>query len=89
MRLKRTERGFAYREFDDYYGKKCSLQKSSADKTAIWLGVDNTGPHMGLGPDGKPMPNQDVTNGRMHLTQAQVKKLIPHLIKFAETGKVS
>lgn len=90
MKIKATERGFAFGEFVDRYGKKCSLQKSSlATEDAIWFGVDNTGPHMGLGPDGKPKPNQDVENGRMHLTQAQVKKILPHLIKFAETGDLS
>lgn len=83
MRIKRTERGFAYTEFDDFYGKKCSLQKSSlAEKDAIWFGVGNTGPRMG------DSANRDVEHGRMHLTRAQVKKLLPVLTKFAETGEL-
>ncbi len=81
MKKRKTERGFEICEFEDRYGQKCSLQKSSlATEDAIWLGVSNTGPHMGSS------ANQDVEHGRMHLTKAQVKKLIPHLVKFAETG---
>lgn len=79
--MKKTERGFSVKNFTDYYGKKCSIQKSSlATKDAIWLGVDNAGPQMGT------HANQDVECGRMHLTQSQVKKLMPYLIKFVETG---
>ena len=83
MKIKSTARGFAVGEFKDYYGQICSIQKSSlATADAIWFGVTNTGEQMG---DSK---NQDVEHGRMHLTQAQVKKLLPTLTKFAETGEI-
>ena len=40
--MKRTQRGFAYDEFEDLYGAKCSIQKSSlATDDAIWFGIDN------------------------------------------------
>lgn len=36
---KNTDRGFERGEFDDRYGEKCSIQKSSlAHEDAIWLG---------------------------------------------------
>lgn len=71
---------FDYIEFNDYYGQHCSLQKSSLmEPEAIWLGVQNTGPNLGM---------YDV-NCRMHLSQEQVKQLLPFLIKFAETGELS
>lgn len=79
MRKKKNDRGFSYIEFDDYYKQKCSLQMSSlATNAAIWLGVDNTGPLM----DSKPV------NHRMHLTKREVKKLLPHLIKFIESESI-
>ena len=72
--------GFKGLEFQDYYGQICSLQKSSlANPEAIWLGVSNTGPNMRRDEDVIP---------RMHLSQTQVKKLLPHLIKFSETGEI-
>jgi len=80
--------GFKGLEFQDYYGQICSLQKSSlAGPEAIWLGLSNTGPNMGRDESGKSTPYKDV-NARMHLSQAQVKKLLPHIIKFAETGEL-
>jgi hypothetical protein len=42
-----THRGFAIYHFDDLYGAKCSLQKSSlATDDAIWLGVDDANPQI-------------------------------------------
>lgn len=32
--------------------------------------------------------NEIITYSRMHLTQKQVKRLLPHLIAFAETGSI-
>ncbi len=45
--LKLTPRGFAYGEFTDKYGQRCSLQKSSRiangpGDECIWLGVHNS-----------------------------------------------
>jgi len=85
IKLKATMRGFKRGDFVDEYGQKCSLQKSSlATQDCIWLGVDNTGPHLD-GPKGTR--NEDV-HQRMHLTQKQVKDLLPALTKFAKTGEL-
>lgn len=69
-----TSRGFLRGDFEDSYGQKCSLQESSADFNAIWLGVN-------IDADGKE-------SSPMHLTQEQVRELLPHLQKFVETGKL-
>jgi hypothetical protein len=107
MKFTKTARGFARIEFTDYYGEKCSLQKSSlADKDAIWLGVIDAKPQimareairLGL----KPREGGEADNGwvpyevpdevmmttRMHLTRAQVKKLLPALKHFVKTGEL-
>jgi hypothetical protein len=91
LEVTQTCRGFDYIEFDDYYGQHCSLQKSSLmEPEAIWLGVQNTGPNLGsmYAGDNEKNVNVDV-NCRMHLSQEQVKQLLPFLIKFAETGELS
>ncbi len=60
--------------FEDDYRQKCSLQKSNAAlENKIWFGVDKD-------------INGKIVNARMHLTQEQVKMLLSHLQKFAETG---
>ena len=77
----KTERGFTLIKFKDRYNQPCTLQESSlATEKCIWLGVHseidlNTGEHLG--------PNQ-----RMHLTQEQVKELLPLLKKFVKTGEL-
>lgn len=76
LRFERTSRGFAIARFVDHYGSKCSLQKSSFypdPEYCIWLGVDRafTG-------------EQAAT--RMHLTQSQVRALLPALQHFVEHG---
>ena len=66
-----TGRGFEIIQFNDRYGKACSLQQSSAaDYTqpgvsAVWLGV---------------------CEERMHLSLEQVEALINHLKQWTETG---
>ena len=41
MKTEHTERGFAYQKFEDQYGEKCSIQKSSlATEDCIWFGFD-------------------------------------------------
>lgn len=78
-----TERGFGLVTFKDRYGQECSLQDSSlATESAIWFGVVNTGPNL-EGPTG--VKNFKI-DARMHLTQEQVKQLLPVLTYFAETG---
>ena len=69
-----THRGFGLNEFIDFSNQKCSLQDSSAaEDPAIWFGIDVN------------MRGEEVSE-RMHLTQEQVKTLLPILTYFAETG---
>ena len=98
MKFKKTSRGFARAEFEDANSVKCSLQESSvmADEGHIWLGADDIGlkrfePNVGWTdvelaqePDGVT----HVANTRMHLTQSMVRKLLPALQHFAETGQL-
>jgi len=98
-----TSRGFGIIKFLDKYGSKCSLQKSSlATEDAIWLGVDDVEPKIlasqaktfGIKTDQTtgwieyPVPEGVQLSSRMHLTQSQVKQLLPVLQKFAETGEI-
>jgi len=42
-----TERGFGRIEFEDFYGVKCSVQKSSlAEYDCIWLGCNGANPQI-------------------------------------------
>lgn len=87
-------RGFPRIDFADHYDQQSSLQLSSlAYPRCIWLGVNNPSiqipPHAdGSCADWKEMalPEGAVIGGRMHLTQDQVKALLPFLQQFAETG---
>lgn len=79
------QRGFARGDFSDLHGSQCSLQESSrGSEGAIWLGV-NDGGHADLRePDwGDGCP---ATGGRMHLSRGMVLALLPHLVRFVETG---
>lgn len=98
-----TERGFGIVEFTDRYGEGCSLQKSSlATEDAIWLGITDVKPkimasdaiRLGMDTGGQttgwveyPIPDEVLLSSRMHLTQDQVKLLLPYLEKFAQTGE--
>lgn len=94
MDIKRTEtaRGFMHLAFKDHYDIACSIQESSlATEAAIWLGCDDANPRHCVPDKGwQPvaMPEGTVTNTRMHLTQEQVKALLPALIHFAECGEL-
>ena len=104
MKKTKTNRGFDQIEFQDRYDSPCSLQKSSlATEDAIWLGVSDVEPkimatdaiRLGLDTNGEttgwvpyPIPNEVLLSARMHLTQEHVKMLLPHLIKFAESGSI-
>jgi len=69
-----ADKGASKLSFEDDYKQKCSLQKSnSALDHKIWLGVDKD-------------VNGKAVVARMHLTQEQVKDLLPFLQKFADTG---
>ena len=93
MKKDHTCRGFEIIKFTDSYGVECSLQESSsAEESKIWLGCDDANPKM-LNPNGVgwvpvEMPEDYIANTRMHLTEKQVKSLLPHLIKFAFLGKL-
>lgn len=92
MEINRTQRGFRILSFKDAYNIDCSLQESSlATTNAIWLGCDEAEPKVLINGrwENLSMPEEYVANTRMHLTQKQVKELLPYLIKFAETGTLS
>lgn len=100
-RLKKikTNRGFSLLEFEDRYGVKCSLQKSSlAFEECIWFGCNELGlkkfdPKNGGWSDVAlenkfPDGPYHSANTRMHLTQDQVRVLLPYLQHFVETGEL-
>lgn len=91
MKVKKDCRGFSRIEFTDHYGRSCSLSESSlATDEAIWFGRDEANLSVFTDKGWVPVvlsPDTYVFS-RMHLTRKQVKKLLPHLIKFVETGKV-
>ena len=92
-----TSRGFGRLEFDDLYGKRCSLQDSSlAGEAAIWFGINDAEPMImasktdkgGTGWVPFDIPDDVLLHTRMHLSQTQVKALLPILTHFAETGEM-
>ena len=85
----KTNRGFSIFNFKDSYGHMCSIQKSSsASEPKIWLGRDEMDVFTNV--DNRivkfTLPESVVVTARMHLYQEQVKKLLPILQKFADTG---
>ena len=92
MKKKQTNRRFDYIDFKDRNGIECSLQKSSiATEDCIWLGCNDAAPQVivpGKGWTPVKMPPDYVANTRMHLSKKQVKKLIPHLVKFVKEGEI-
>lgn len=101
--LKETERGFGIGKFEDRYGAECSIQVSSiATEDCIWLGVDDPDPRImasqardhGVETDQTtgwvkyPIPEEVLINTRMHLSRENVKKLLPLLQRFVETGSI-
>jgi hypothetical protein len=92
VRTKRTNRGFDVIEFTDEYKNSCSLQKSSlATADCIWFGCNDADPKVlvpGQSWQPVPMPEGYQANTRMHLSRTMVKRLLPHLIRFAETGDI-
>lgn len=87
-----TERGFARIDFTDDYGCECSLQKSSsAEGEKIWLGMND--PQVKFLVKGRGWQDYKLPEGvegfsRMHLTQDQVRALLPYLQRFADTGEL-
>lgn len=103
IKLGTTDRGFPIGEFKDQYGISCSIQKSSlATKDCIWLGVDDVDPQIlaqlasahgvktneSTGWVKYPIPKEVLMTTRMHLTRKQVRKLLPLLHNFVETGEL-
>ena len=101
MKKTKTQRGFSLVEFKDENGIECNIQKSSlATKDCIWFGAKNIGlkefvahrqPEAWVNRDEVDicsMEHHFVANNRMHLSKTQVKKLIPILQKFVETGEI-
>ena len=102
IKTEATQRGFMRGEFKDANGVECSIQESSAipreeDGALIWLGPNKIEmKHFKAGQGWRDMPEFDkfsheehyVSNTRMHLTQADVKALLPVLQFFAEHGEL-
>ncbi len=92
----RTDRGFAIIKFIDRYDVPCTLQKSSlATEDAVWFGAADIGlKHFKAGQGWRDVELVETfeehysANNRMHLTQEQVRNLLPFLQKFAETGEL-
>jgi len=73
----KDEKGLSKISFEDDYKQQCSLQKSNAAlENKIWLGVEKD-------------INGKAVNARMHLTQGQIRNLLPFLQKFADTGEIN
>lgn len=97
IKKEKTPGGFSVIRFEDLYGAKCSIQKSSlATEDAIWIGIDNANPQIlasktqegGTGWVPYDLPEDVLLITRMHLTVKQVKKLLPILKFFAEIGEL-
>jgi|SRR5690606_2609975 len=99
--MEKTIRGFNFGKFVDNYGKKCSLQESSAmggeEGSYIWLGFDNPellqeGYDKQYPMRTRPLPDDIIEEhgirifGRMHLSQERVRLLIPYLQYFVDHG---
>lgn len=87
-----THRGFSYIEFKDRYGVECNIQKSSlATEDAIWFGCAEANPKVCIAGKGWvpfEVPSDVSFDTRMHLTQEQVKELLPILQEFVKTGEL-
>lgn len=100
MKKGQTKRGFDYRKFKDANGVACSIQISSAVRKdcLIWFGADKIGLQEFVAfrqPSAwkevkleQTIDRHHIANNRMHLTQTQVKKLLPILEKFVKTGEI-
>ncbi|MCJ8334580.1 MAG: hypothetical protein MJH10_10105 [Epibacterium sp.] len=85
-----TERGFRIDRFNDAYGVECSLQESSiaADEGHVWFGCSAPNAKI-LMPGGwvdHDLSEDVQVTTRMHLSQSQMRELLPALQHFAEHG---
>lgn len=97
MKRTTTHRGFAYNEFEDVSGTKCSLQKSSSVcEDRIWLGANEIGlqefvayrdPAWQRVELENTQRHHYIANNRMHLNRRQSKTLGLKLIWFWITGR--
>lgn len=103
MEMTKTNRGFELGKFVDRRGSNCSIQKSSvATENCIWLGVDDANPQimafdairLGIPANQNSgwikyeIPKEVLLSTRMHLSQEQVRDLIPILQRFVDTGDI-
>jgi len=103
MKKTKTHRGFELIKFNDLYDSSCSIQESSlATDQAIWIGIDDADPKIMASQADEygvetnkttgwveyPISKDVSFNTRMHLNREQVKEILPHLIKFVETGEI-
>jgi len=91
LKIEKTERGFTFAKFKDYYNSECSIQLSSlADDRCIWLGVDEPKAKRMTDSGWKdyPLPENVMITTRMHLNIEQVELLLPILQNFVETGEL-
>jgi len=102
LEIKETNRGFGLIEFTDFYKNECHIQDSSlAEHSCIWMGIRNPkirilcsdANRIGIDTKGQstgwmdyPIPENVLISSAMHLSQDQVKKILPVLKYFAETG---
>ncbi len=72
--MNRTNRGFKiYSEFIDTYKSTVRIQESSNVLKRCWIFVEN---------DGKNPASNLITNGAIHLSVGQAKRIIKALEKF-------
>ena len=99
--MKVTERGFRMVAFKDRAGDVCTIQESSsAIEPRIWFGINDANPQImasnakshGIKTDQTtgwipyPVPEDVLLSTRMHLSQKDVKGLMPFLKRFLKTG---
>lgn len=91
MELIKTEQ-CSYTVFKDNNGEEYLLIKPSLDpKDVIYLGIHKPNPQLlvkGQGWRPYDLPEDVHVSTLMHLTQEQVKELLPHLQAFVETGEI-
>jgi hypothetical protein len=73
MKIRKTERGFQIIEFMDENAQSCTIQQSSL---ALYEKPGTSALWIGAHPN------------RMHLTDKQLKKIMPHLQAWLDTGSL-
>ena len=104
MKIEKTQRGFDITEFKDRYDNPCRLQHSSlATENAVWFGITDPNPQIMASQAAEHGIETEETSGwvdypipknvniwtEMHLTDNQLSDIIPYLIGFVETGRIS